>query len=68
MYIKDNQLTGTKFQWQDGFGAFSYSHSSLDSVVQYVMNQKEHHVKKTFKQEYEEFLIRFNIEFNRIPF
>ena len=33
VYIKDNQLTGTKFQWQDGFGAFSYSHSSLDGVV-----------------------------------
>ena len=62
-YIKENRLTKSKFQWQDGFGAFSYSHSSLDNVVQYVMNQKEHHVKKTFKQEYEEFLTRFNIEF-----
>lgn len=62
-YIKVNKLTPFKFQWQDGFGAFSYSHSSLDNVVQYIMNQKEHHVKKTFKQEYEEFLTKFNVEF-----
>jgi len=62
-YIKENKLTPFKFQWQDGFGAFSYSHSSLDQVVQYIMNQKEHHIKKSFKQEYEEFLTKFNIEF-----
>ena len=62
-YIKENKLTLFKFQWQDGFGAFSYNHSSLDHVIQYIMNQKEHHIKKSFKQEYEEFLTKFNIEF-----
>ena len=62
-YIKENKLTPFKFQWQDGFGAFSYSHSSLDHVFQYIMNQKEHHIKKSFKEEYEEFLTKFNIEF-----
>ena len=62
-YIRDNKLSSFKFQWQEGFGAFSYSHSSLDSVIHYIMNQKQHHIQKTFKQEYEEFLTKFNIEF-----
>ncbi|WP_018344735.1 IS200/IS605 family transposase [Cytophaga aurantiaca] len=62
-YIKDNKLSPYKFQWQEGFGAFSYSHSSLDNVIHYIMNQKQHHTNKTFKQEYEEFLTKFNIEF-----
>ena len=62
-YIKENKLTPSRFQWQEGFGAFSYSHSSLDNVVQYIKNQKEHHRKKTFRQEYEDFLTRFNVEF-----
>ena len=59
VYIKENKLTPFKFQWQEGFGAFSYSHSSLDNVIHYIMNQKQHHMHKTFKQEYEEFLIKF---------
>ena len=63
VYIKENKLTPFKFQWQEGFGAFSYSHSSLDNVIHYIMNQKQHHTHKTFKQEYEEFLTKFNIEF-----
>jgi putative transposase len=63
VYIRDNKLSSFKFQWQEGFGAFSYSHSSLDNVIHYIMNQKQHHIKKTFQQEYEEFLTKFNIEF-----
>ena len=52
-----------KFQWQEGYGAFSYSHSNLDNVIKYILNQKEHHKKKSFKDEYMEFLKKFEIEF-----
>lgn len=62
-FVKEKKFTGYKFQWQEGFGAFSYSHSSLDNVIRYIQNQKEHHRKKTFKEEYEEFLTLFQIEF-----
>ena len=55
-FIKENQLTKFRFAWQEGFGAFSYSHSQLDDVIKYIMNQKEHHEKKSFKEEYLDFL------------
>jgi putative transposase len=62
-FIKEKKFTKLKFQWQEGYGAFSYSHSNLDNVIKYIMNQKEHHKKKTFKEEYLEFLQKFEIEF-----
>jgi len=49
---------------QAGYGAFSYSHSQIDSVVKYIMNQEKHHKKKTFGQEYLELLKRFNLEYD----
>ena len=61
-YINDNKLVKGKFSWQGGFGAFSYSHSQLDNVYQYILNQEEHHQKKTFKEEYLEMLRKFEIE------
>lgn len=63
-FIEEKKFTKHKFQWQGGFGAFSYSHSSLDNVIRYIQNQKEHHRKKTFKEEYKEFLTLFQIEHN----
>ena len=63
-FVKENKLTRFKFSWQEGFGAFSYSHSQIDAVYKYVMNQKEHHKKNTFKEEYLEFLDKFNIDFD----
>lgn len=63
-FIKENKLTKFRFNWQEGFGAFSYSHSQLDVVIKYIMNQKEHHNRSTFKEEYLEFLKKFNIEHN----
>ncbi len=63
-YIKEKRFTKYKFEWQEGYGAFSYSHSALDNVIKYVNNQKEHHREKTFKEEYLDFLENFNIEFN----
>ena len=61
--IKEKRLTPNKFRWQEGFGAFSYSHSQLGNVIRYIENQKEHHKKKTFKEEYLAFLKAFEIEF-----
>ena len=62
-FIKDNGLTKYKFAWQEGYGAFSYSHSQLKDVISYILNQKKHHRQKTFKEEYLEFLEKFNIGF-----
>jgi hypothetical protein len=53
-----------KFAWQEGYGAFSYAHSQIDNVYQYISNQEEHHKKKTFKEEYIDFLQKFEIEYN----
>jgi REP element-mobilizing transposase RayT len=62
-FIKEKKLSKFKFNWQEGYGAFSYSHSQIDSVVKYIINQKEHHKKQTFREEYIDFLKKFEIEF-----
>lgn len=62
-FINEKKFLNHKFSWQEGYGAFSYSHSALDNVIKYVLNQKEHHHKKTFKEEYIEFLKKFEVEF-----
>ena len=62
-FINEKKLSKFKFNWQEGYGAFSYSHSQIDSVVKYIMNQKEHHKKYTFREEYLDFLKKFEIEF-----
>jgi REP element-mobilizing transposase RayT len=62
-FIKENEFLKYKFEWQEGFGAFSYSHSALDNIIGYINNQKEHHQKRSFKEEYVGFLEKFNIEF-----
>lgn len=61
-FINENGFSKSKFQWQEGYGAFSYSHSSLDNVITYIANQKEHHRRKTFKEEYKAFLLKYQIE------
>lgn len=62
-FIKEKKFSKFKFNWQEGYGAFSYSHSQIDSVVKYIMNQKAHHKKHTFREEYLDFLKKFEIEF-----
>ena len=62
--INENKLSKCKFNWQEGFGAFSYSHSQIENVVQYVLNQKTHHRKVTFKEEYVDFLKKFEVQYN----
>jgi putative transposase len=63
-FINDNNWINGKFNWQEGFGAFSYSKSQIDNVIKYILNQEEHHKKQTFKEEYIDFLHKFEIEFN----
>jgi putative transposase len=52
------------FYWQNGYGAFSVSQSAVNTVKKYIANQKEHHKKKTFKEEYVEFLEKYEIEYD----
>jgi REP element-mobilizing transposase RayT len=62
-FINENKFVKGKFEWQEGYGAFSYSHSQLDNVYQYILNQEDHHRKTSFKQEYISFLKKFEIEY-----
>ena len=63
-YINENKYLPQKFHWQEGFGAFSYAKSQVDNVVKYILNQPEHHKKRTFKEEYIDFLEKFEIEYD----
>jgi REP element-mobilizing transposase RayT len=57
-FVNERKFSKRKFVWQEGYGAFSYSHSSLDNVIGYIQNQKMHHKKQTFKDEYNGFLTK----------
>jgi REP element-mobilizing transposase RayT len=63
-FINEKGYVKGKFQWQEGFGAFSYAQSEVERVYNYILNQEAHHQKKTFKQEYLEFLETFEIAYN----
>lgn len=54
----------SRFSWQEGYGAFSYSKSHVQNVIRYINNQKEHHRKKTFTEEYLDMLRKFEVDFN----
>jgi len=62
-FISEKKFSKFKFNWQEGYGAFSYSLSHIDTVIKYIMNQKEHHRKETFRKEYLDILKKFEIEF-----
>lgn len=62
-FIRENQLAPPNFEWQKGFGAFSYAHSQLDVVCRYVLNQEARHKNRTFKAEYLAFLKKFDVPF-----
>lgn len=64
-FINDSKWINGKFNWQEGYGAFSYSKSQLDNVIKYILNQEEHHKKQTFKQEYHSFLEKFEIKYDK---
>ena len=63
-FINERNFVKGKFSCQEGYGAFSYSHSQIQNVYDYILNQEEHHKKKTFKEEYLDFLNKFEVEYN----
>ncbi|MEO6637853.1 MAG: IS200/IS605 family transposase [Ginsengibacter sp.] len=62
-WINEQKFLKDNFEWQSGYGAFSYSKSQRDVVIKYIMNQEEHHKSKSFKDEYIGFLKKFNVEY-----
>ncbi len=62
-WINEQRFVKGKFQWQSGYGAFSYAKSKRDVVIRYIMNQEEHHKTKTYKEEYLKMLTDFEVEY-----
>ncbi len=63
-WINSKQFISGKFEWQTGFGAFTVSQSGVNSVIDYIKNQENHHGKKSFREEYIDFLASYEVEFN----
>ena len=63
-FINEKKYINGKFSWQEGFGAFSYAHSQVEQVYKYILNQEEHHRVKTFREEYLDFLKKFEVEYD----
>lgn len=63
-FIREQKFTRCNFYWQEGFGAFSCSSSSVDNVIRYIQNQEEHHKKRSFKEEYLDFLKKYEVEYD----
>jgi REP element-mobilizing transposase RayT len=63
-WIKTKGAAYKKFAWQNGYGAFSFGESQLQDVVRYINDQKEHHQKKTYKEEFREFLEKYKIDYD----
>ncbi len=62
-FINEKRYLRNRFNWQEGYGAFSYSHSQIKRVYNYILNQEIHHRKKTFREEYLELLKKFEVDF-----
>lgn len=62
-FVNQNIRPLTPLQWQEGYGAFTYAHSAIENVYKYIQNQKIHHQKMSFKDEYQNFLNKFEIEY-----
>lgn len=63
-FINEQGFVKDKFYWQEGYGAFSYSHSAIENVYNYILNQEEHHRKQTFRKEYLDLLNKFEIDYD----
>jgi len=63
-FINEQRWVNGRFGWQEGFGAFSYARSQLDTVIRYVQNQQKHHAKKSFREEYMELLEKFGVTYD----
>lgn len=63
-FINDQKWLPGIFRWQEGYGAFSYSHSQIDNVIKYINNQEKHHMKSSFKDEYLNMLEKFEVQYD----
>jgi putative transposase len=63
-WINEKGFVQGRFEWQSGYGAFSYSKSQIPSVIKYIENQEIHHAKQTFLEEYKNLLDQFEIDYN----
>lgn len=63
-WINEKKFLKVKFEWQEGYGAFSYSKSQVYIIIDYIKNQEQHHANKTFQEEYLEFLKIFEVEYD----
>ncbi|MBK8503228.1 MAG: IS200/IS605 family transposase [Saprospiraceae bacterium] len=63
-FINEQKFVRGKFSWQEGYGVFSYSHSQVEAVYQYILDQESHHQKTTFREEYVDLLNKFEIDFD----
>ena len=63
-WINENKFLKIKFEWQEGYGAFSYSKSHINAVIDYIKNQEQHHSVKSFREEYLEFLTLFEVDYD----
>jgi REP element-mobilizing transposase RayT len=62
-FINKKRWVRGRFSWQEGYGAFSYSHSQLDKIISYIRNQERHHRRRSFKDEYLTWLKKFEVPF-----
>jgi len=62
-FINKERLVPGRFTWQEGYGAFSYGHSQLDTIIRYIQNQEKHHSRRSFQTEYLALLRKFDIAF-----
>jgi REP-associated tyrosine transposase len=62
-FVNEQKLVHGRFNWQEGYGAFSYGHSQLDTIIRYIQNQERHHQRRSFKDEYMTLLRKFDIAF-----
>ena len=63
-WINHNEFVNGRFSWQKGYAAFSYSASQVPQVIRYIQNQERHHKKKSFREEYLDFLEKFDVDFD----
>lgn len=64
LFINNQKLCLGKFSWQEGYGSFTYSRSQINDVYNYILKQEQHHKRIAFKEEYIQFLERFEVEFD----
>ena len=64
LWINERKLAKGRFAWQEGYGAFSYGHSQLPQIIDYIKEQETHHQKRTFLEEYQQFLKLYEVDFD----